>query len=64
MTRMYDDVGITWHDDTCWSIFDLCGLCWFEIMICSFIIDGIVCFVVRLVRFSIVLFCYLVWGLM
>ena len=28
-------------------------------MICSFILDGIVCFVVRLMRFSVVLFCFL-----
>ena len=28
----------------------MCGLCWFVIVICSFIIDGIVCFAVRLMR--------------
>ena len=65
-TRMHDDVVITWHDDTCWSILYVCGFVLvFVILICSFIMDGIVCCVVRLMRSSVVLFCfYLVLGLM
>ena len=40
----------------------MCWLCWFVNLICSLIIDGIVCLVVRPIRFSVVLFCYLFLG--
>ena len=45
-------------------VFSVCGLCWFVIFNCSLIIGGIACLAVRLMPFSVVLFCYLVWVLM